>query len=106
MRLDGVEYEPDPPSKHILRLLRADDPDGLWLAQNIKEMEASGFLKGRCLEASPDRDKDLWLLSGARHHLIYVFLRRHRKIGYLTVFSDDIDGRLSEAKLRLQQLTY
>jgi hypothetical protein len=105
MCLEGVDYKPDPAKTNILRLIRADDPDGIWLARCVKEMEASGFLKGRCLEASSNREAALWLLSGRRNHLIYVYLRHLRKIGYLMVFNGDVDDHLPEARRRLQQLT-
>lgn len=106
--LVGKDYAQDPPQEHILKLLQSSDirlqKDGLTLAQRIKEIEESGYLKGNCLERLPRGEAELWVISGPYSwHIIYAYLRDEGKILYLTAFNGDINANLSEAKTRLNK---
>lgn len=57
--LPGRDYEQDPPSEYVLKLIDDGNPDGMFLAQAIKAMEHSGFLRGHCIEATHDRSAEL-----------------------------------------------
>jgi hypothetical protein len=100
----GRDYKPDPPSAYVMKLIGADDPDGIYLAQTIKEIEHFGHLLGSCIEATPNRATELWVIRGSSHQLIYCFFRERREIWYLIAFNGDFDDNLKEAKLRLRSM--
>lgn len=101
----GRDYKPDPPSAYIVRLIDADDPDGIYLAYAIKQIEHFGYLLGSCVEATPHRAIELWVIRGRSHHLIYCFCRERREVWYLIAFNGDFDENLHEAKRRLRRMS-
>lgn len=102
--LAGRDYAPDPPTAYVCSLIAADDEDGLFLAQSIKTIEHTGYLRGSCIETTADGTVGLWVISGKKSHLIYAFFRTNKEIFYLMAFNGDIDKHIPEARRRLRLL--
>lgn len=81
--LSARDYEQDPPSGYVLKLIEDHDPDGMFLAQKIKEMEHFGILCGQCIKTTYSPSAQLWVIDGSSHKLIYAFITNGRKIFYL-----------------------